>query len=117
MKLCCLLNPPSHVIIKCICWQFYAVAASENSCNSFTEVGIRYRDLSLISIVHWMVDLYFCKWYRLKVAAAIFTEEFGAERERQTEHVHVFYWRLSDGEIATKVIFMYLKVVKSIFIE
>ena len=74
-----LLNPPSHVIIKCICWQFYAVGGPENSCNSFTDVEIRYRYLSLISIVHWIVDLYFCKWYKLKVAAAIFTEEFGAE--------------------------------------
>ena len=116
---CCLLNPPSHVIIKCICWHFYAVAGPENSCNSFTDVEIRYRYLSLISIVqvHWIVDLYFCKWYKLKVAADIFTEEFGAERERQTENVHVFYRRLSEGKIATKVIFMYLKVVKSIFIE
>ena len=30
----------------------------------------------LISILYWIVDLYFCKWYKLKVAAAIFTEEF-----------------------------------------
>ena len=82
----------------------YAVAGPENSCNSFTDVEIRFRYLSLISIVHWIVDLYFCKWYKLKVAAAIFTEEFGAEREKQTENVHVFYRRLSEGKIATKVI-------------
>ena len=115
----CLLrvNPPSHAIVECICWQFYAVAGPENSWNSFTDVEIRYRYLSLISIVHWIVDLYFCKWYKLKVAASIFTEEFGAERERQTENVHVFYRQLSEGKIATKVIFMYLKVVKKIFIE
>ena len=71
----------------------------------------------MISIVHWIVDLYFCKWYKLNVAAAIFTEEFGAERERQTKNVHVFYRRPSEGQIVTKVIFMYLKVVKSIFID
>ena len=63
------------------------------------------------------MDLYFCKWYKLKVAAGIFIEEFGAERERLTENVHVFYQRLSEGKIETKVIFMYMKVVKSIFIE
>ena len=58
------------------------------------------------SSVHGIVDLYLCKWYKLNVAAAIFTEEFGAERERHTENVHVFYWRLSEGKIATQVIFI-----------
>ena len=71
----------------------------------------------MISVVHWIVDLYFCKWYKLKVAAAIFTEKFGAERERHTEIVNVFYLQPSEGKIATKVILMYLKAVKSIFIE
>ena len=47
----------------------------------------------------------------------MFTEEFGAERERHTENVRVFYWWLSEGKIATKVIFIYLKAVKSSFIE
>ena len=53
-NVCCFLNPPPHVIIKCICWQFYAVAGPENSWNSFTDVVIRYRYLSMISIVHWI---------------------------------------------------------------